>query len=214
MIRSYWIVSGRSFFTSTELDVFRANGPSWGRAGGAFVSSDLVMGENAFLPEKKTPPPTPEKKIPEYDQESLKKLIIDNMQLIMLIRAYRVRGHLKAKLDPLEMNTSAPFVELDPRTYGFTEADMPREFVLNNILGLEKATLAEILQTLNDVYCSSIGFEFMHIIAPDQKLWLQQRMENKEHQVNFTKEDKIDILRDLIRTEGFERFLHIKYVAH
>ena len=93
----------------------------------------------------------------------------------MLIRSYRVRGHLEARLDPLGLVVPPPHPELDPRTYGFTDADLDKPIFIDNVLGRETATLREIVQILRDTYCGSIAVEFMHIQDPDQKSWIQRR---------------------------------------
>ncbi|MDH3792384.1 MAG: 2-oxoglutarate dehydrogenase E1 component, partial [Rhodospirillales bacterium] len=94
---------------------------------------------------------------------------LDSIRALMLIRAYRVRGHLEAKLDPLGLKPVEPHPELDPRTYGFTEADMDRPIFINKVLGLETATLAEIMAAVRETYCGKIGVEYMHIQDPAQK---------------------------------------------
>ncbi len=90
-----------------------------------------------------------------------------------MIRVYRVRGHLEAQLDPLGLTVPEPHPELDPATYGFTEADMDRPIFIDNVLGRETATLREILGLLRQTYCGPIGVEYMHIQDPEQKAWLQ-----------------------------------------
>ena len=95
----------------------------------------------------------------------------------MLIRVYRVRGHLEAQLDPLGLRQPGYYAELDPATYGFTEADMDRPIFIDGILGLETATMREILAILRASYCGQIGVEFMHIQDPAQKAWIQRRIE-------------------------------------
>ena len=129
----------------------------------------------------------------------------------MLIRAYRVRGHLLADLDPLGLAGNKHHPELDPQTYGFTEADLDREFFLDNVLGLEKATLRRILEILRQTYSAKIGVEFMHIQDPDQKAWIQARMEGSHNLLRPSAEEKRELLEQLVQAEGFERFLHVKY---
>ncbi len=99
------------------------------------------------------------------------------MRALMMIRVYRVRGHLEAQLDPLGLTVPKPHPELDPATYGFTEADMDRPIFIDNVLGRETATAREILAVLRQTYCGPIGVEYMHIQDPDQKAWLQRRIE-------------------------------------
>ena len=137
----------------------------------------------------------------------------DSVRALMLIRVYRVRGHLIASYDPLGLEGKKYHPELDPHTWGFTEADMDRPIFINYVLGLETATLREILQVLKETYCGSIGVEFMHIQNPDEKAWIQQRIESIHNQTQFTRTGKRTILERLVQAEGFERFLQMKYVG-
>ena len=132
----------------------------------------------------------------------------------MLIRAYRVRGHLLADLDPLGLAGDKQHPELDPKAYGFTDADLEREFFLDNVLGLEKATLGRIVEILRQTYSAKIGVEFMHIQDPDQKAWIQARMEGSHNLLRPSAEEKREILEQLVEAEGFERFLHVKFPGH
>jgi 2-oxoglutarate dehydrogenase E1 component len=137
----------------------------------------------------------------------------DSLRALMLIRLYRVRGHLLAKLDPLGLEGRKYHPELDPKTWGFDEADMDRPVFINQVLGLETATPRQILEILRDTYCGSIGVEFMHIQDPDEKSWIQQRIESIHNQTQFTVEGKRAILERLFQAEGFEKFLHVKYTG-
>ncbi len=147
------------------------------------------------------------------DAATIRKATQDSIRALMMIRAYRVRGHLIANLDPLGLDGEKHHPELDPATYGFTEADYDREIFVDGVLGLETATLREILAIVKQTYCGKIGVEFMHIQYPDQKSWIQQKVENSRNQPNLSNEEKVQILRDLYASEGFERFLHIKYTG-
>ena len=138
---------------------------------------------------------------------------MDTIRAAMLIRNYRIRGHLKAKLDPLGLEPPGQHPELRPESYGFTEADMDRPIFIDFMLGLETATLREILQILERTYCSTIGFEFMHIYHPEQKAWIQERIEGRDKEISFTPEGKKAILNKLIEAEHFERFCQIKYTT-
>ncbi len=136
----------------------------------------------------------------------------DSVRAIMMIRAYRMRGHLHANLDPLGI--AAPvedFNELSPAAYGFTEADYNRKIFIDNVLGLEYATIPEMLDILKRTYCSTIGVEFMHISNPDEKHWIQERIEGPDKGVEFTANGKKAILAKLIEAEGFEQFIDVKY---
>ena len=148
---------------------------------------------------------------PSLDSPAVKALVRDHLRVIMLIRAYRVRGHLIAKLDPLGLTGNDYHPELDWRTYGFTEADLDREFYLDYVLGLEKATLRKIVEVLQRTYSGTIGIEFLHIQDPEQKAWIQARVENPATFADVTAEEKREILEQLTVTEGFEQFLHVKF---
>jgi 2-oxoglutarate dehydrogenase E1 component len=137
----------------------------------------------------------------------------DSIHAIMMIRAYRMRGHLHADLDPLQLKAPDAAPELDPRTYGFTEADYGRKIFIDNYLGLEYATVPEMLDVLKRTYCSTVGIEFMHISDPEQKQWLQERIEGPDKSISFTPEGKKAILNKLVEAEGFEKFLDVKFTG-
>jgi len=144
--------------------------------------------------------------------EAVRAATLDSLRAIMMIRAYRMRGHLRANLDPLGISTpEGDASELDPATYGFTEADYDRPIFLDFVLGLETGTIREILSIVKRTYCADIGVQYMHISDPAQKAWLQERIEGRDKEINFTKEGKIAILKKLIETEGFEKFLHKRF---
>ena len=109
----------------------------------------------------------------------------DSIHALMLIRAYRMRGHFHAKLDPLGIQAEPDEAELDPRSYGFTEADMDRRIFLDNVLGLEFASMREIVAILRRTYCQTLGVEFMHISNPAQKAWIQERIEGKDKEIQL-----------------------------
>ncbi|RAU23935.1 2-oxoglutarate dehydrogenase E1 component [Paramagnetospirillum kuznetsovii] len=138
---------------------------------------------------------------------------LDSIRALMLIRSYRVRGHLQATLDPLGLSKIEPHPELDYRTYGFTDADLDREIFIDYVLGLETAKLRDIIRIVQETYCGSIGVEFMHIQYPDQKAWIQKRIESIHNRTDFTPRGKQAILERLTEAEGFERFLQLKYTG-
>lgn len=136
----------------------------------------------------------------------------DSIKALMMIRAYRIRGHLAANLDPLGLNDfREPQPELEPASYGFTEADMDRKIFIDNVLGLEYATPREMVDILRRTYCSTLGLEFMHVSNPEEKQWLQERMEGQDKGVSFTNEGKKAILNKIIEAQGFEQFVHKRY---
>ncbi|MEZ5935565.1 MAG: 2-oxoglutarate dehydrogenase E1 component [Alphaproteobacteria bacterium] len=147
----------------------------------------------------------------DLDGERHKRLILDHLRVVMLIRAFRVRGHLLADLDPLGLSRNEPHPELDPANYGFGDGDWDREFFLDNVLGLEKATLRQIVEILRQTYSAKIGVEFMHIQEQDQKAWIQAVMEGSYNLLKPTSDGKKEILKSLTAAEGFERFLNVKF---
>jgi len=137
----------------------------------------------------------------------------DSLRALMMIRTYRVRGHLEAQLDPLGLQIPKPHPELDPATHGFTEADMDRPIFIDHVLGLETATPRQILQVLRQTYCGPIGVEFMHIQDPDQKAWIQRRVEGAPWTGAFGRDAKKTILRQLTEAEGLEAFCQRRFVG-
>ncbi|HZH53934.1 MAG TPA: 2-oxoglutarate dehydrogenase E1 component [Microvirga sp.] len=149
----------------------------------------------------------------EISQEQVLQATRDSVRAIMLIRAYRVRGHLHANLDPLGINPRPNDQELHPSHYGFTEADWDRKIFLDNVLGLEFGTVREIVTILERTYCQTLGVEFMHISDPAEKAWIQERIEGPDKEISFTREGKRAILNKLVEAEGFEKFLDLKYTG-
>lgn len=145
--------------------------------------------------------------------EEVRKATMDSVRALMMIRAFRMRGHLAADLDPLKLAERPAQPELDPASYGFSEADLDRPIFLDKVLGLEQATIRQIIDILKRTYCHTLGVEFMHISDPVQKAWLQQRIEGADKEISFTPEGKKSILRKLIEGEGFENFLNVKYTG-
>jgi 2-oxoglutarate dehydrogenase E1 component len=137
----------------------------------------------------------------------------DSVRALMLIRAYRMRGHFHAKLDPLGIEPPRDREELDPRSYGFTEADLDRKIFLDHVLGLEYASLREIVAICERTYCQTLGVEFMHITNGTQKAWIQERIEGPDKEISFTREGRRAILTKLVEAEGFEKFCDLKFTG-
>jgi len=138
---------------------------------------------------------------------------IDSIKAVELIRAYRLRGHLLAKLDPLGLKKTEYLEELHPEYYGFKKSDYKREIFLNGVTNKKYSNISEILTFLNKTYCGPIGYEYMHISNPEERVWLRRRIEEDENEIKFTKNGKEAILNKLIQAEGFEKFLATKYVG-
>jgi 2-oxoglutarate dehydrogenase E1 component len=185
----------RAFFASLDDNrddvLAEARGPSWAPSNGAALAPAVPLGSVT-------------------EQQAL-DAARDTLAARMLIRNYRTRGHLAAKLDPLELVTRREHPELKPKTYGFTRADYDRPIYIGGAFGLEFATLREILGILKHTYAGHIGVEYMHISDPEQRSWLQERIEGRD--VEFTAKGKTAILKKLIEAETFERFLDVKYTG-
>ncbi len=151
--------------------------------------------------------------VPTPTPDELRAATKDSLRALMMIRTYRVRGHLEAQLDPLGLQMPPPHPELDPATYGFTEADMDRPIFIDHVLGLEVATPRQILKVLRETYCGPIGVEFMHIQDPDQKAWIQRRVEGAPWVSAFDAEQKKTILKQLTEAEGLEAFCQRRFVG-
>jgi 2-oxoglutarate dehydrogenase E1 component len=160
--------------------------------------------------ESETPAAKPAKAAPAGDTRAA---TLDSIRALMLIRAYRVRGHLEAQLDPLGLKHSGHHAELDPHSYRFTDADLDRPIFIDGVLGRETATLREIIAILRASYCGAIGVEFMHIQDPAQKSWIQRRIEGAPWTRAFDKAQKAKILRQLTEADSFENFCQRRYVG-
>jgi len=146
-------------------------------------------------------------------EEQIKRAVLDGLRALMLIRAYRIRGHLAADLDPLGMRQEDDRPELDPSRYGFTASDMDRPIFLDNVLGLQFASMREIQEIVRRTYCGTFALQYMHISDPEQSAWLKERIEGYGKEIIFTREGRKAILNKLVEAEGFEKFLHVKYMG-
>jgi 2-oxoglutarate dehydrogenase E1 component len=203
-----------------ETVVADAHGPSWKRADWPIpTNGELVTalaGDWAEAAERQI-----EQKLAvqaqakgvELSPAETMKAVRDSIRALMLIRSYRVRGHLAADLDPLKLTERRPHPELQPETYGFGPEDMNRLIYIDKVLGLEMASMRQIIEILRRTYCSKIGVEFMHISVPQQKAWIQERIEGTDKDVSFTELGKKAILAKLIEAETFEKFLDKKYTG-
>ncbi|WP_417493829.1 2-oxoglutarate dehydrogenase E1 component [Maricaulis sp.] len=212
--------SWRQFFAAmgdAPADAARAAaGPSWKRAGwprasdGEMVSALGDIGpDEATMVEKVAEHVT--RTAPQADPAAIRKATQSSIRAIMMIRAYRMRGHLAADLDPLGLSDQGAQPELDPLTYGFDESVMDESVFIDGYLGLETATPRQMLEILRRTYCGPVGIEFMHISNPEEKSWLQERFEGPDKEIRFTNDGKRAILGKLIETERFEQFLHKRY---
>jgi 2-oxoglutarate dehydrogenase E1 component len=213
----------QEFFKSlkdTPADVQKnAEGPSWGRDNWPLTPRDELtsaLDGNWAAVEKavgaKLAAKAPAKGA-EPSAADINQATRDSVRALMLIRAYRMRGHFHAKLDPLGIEAQRDREELDPRTYGFAEADFDRKIFLDHVLGLEYGSLREIVAICERTYCQTLGVEFMHISNAAQKAWIQERIEGPDKEISFTREGRRAILNKLIEAEGFEKFCDLKFTG-
>ena len=146
-------------------------------------------------------------------EAQLQRAVIDSIRALMIIRAYRIRGHLAADLDPLNMRDESNHPELDPASYGFSEADLDRPIFLDNVLGLTHASMRQITDILKRTYCGTFALQYMHISNPEEASWLKERIEGYGKEIAFTREGRRAILNKLVEAEGYEKFLHVKYMG-
>ncbi|WP_158815321.1 2-oxoglutarate dehydrogenase E1 component [Methylocapsa sp. S129] len=174
---------------------------------GDWPAAEKIIGEKLRA---KAPSTAGEDALSEAD---LQRATRESVRALMMIRAFRMRGHLHANLDPLGLEAQKDHEELHPSNYGFAEADYGRKIFIDNVLGLEYATIPEMLAILRRTYCGTIGYEFMHISDPAEKAWMQERIEGPDKEITFTREGKRAILNKLVEAEGFEKFFDIKYTG-
>ena len=186
--------------------------PSWTRAATPVQRPDWLSAIDGLWPavEAKVSKAIAEK-TPAASPTDVRAATLDSVRAIMMIRAFRIRGHLQANLDPLGLQPRNESAELDPANYGFAERDYDRPIFLDYVLGLETANLREILAILRRTYCGNVGVQYMHISDPMEKAWIQERIEGKDKEITFTPDGKKAILKKLIEAEGFERFLHKRF---
>ncbi|MEM8979750.1 MAG: 2-oxoglutarate dehydrogenase E1 component [Pseudomonadota bacterium] len=203
-----------------ELDVkAEAAGPSWARSDWPpQPNDDLTQALDGQWAED--PAPKAEKikakaaeKGVQVSDEQVRQAVLDSIRALMIVRAYRIRGHLAADLDPLKMKENTAHPELDPKTYGFTEADMDRPIFIDNVLGLQMASMRQIVEILKRTYCGTFALQYMHISNAEEAGWLKERIEGLGKEVSFTREGRKAILNSMVHAEGFEKFLHVKYMG-
>ena len=183
-----------------ELIINTVNGPSWSpkkkkkftRINGEKINDQFVD---------------------NVDISGIKENAKNSIRVSTLTRAYRIRGHMIANLDPLSLLKREEHSELKPETYGLSKKDENKKIFLDGTLGMETSNIKEIIKSLREIYCGNIGYEFMHMADPKERSWIRERIEGKEKGIKFTENGKRAILNKLIEAEGFEKFLHIKFVG-
>ena len=214
--------SWRQFFEGLgdlKDNIVDNQGPSWAPTNIKYISNGDLDVYEKYLPTNLNGNSI-EEKITEINKTlssdervDVERSTIDSVRAIMMIRAYRIRGHLIADLDPLQLQEKNYHPELNPETYGFKKEDRNRKIFLDKVLGFQYATVNEILEILLKTYCAKIGIEFMHMSDPEEKKWIQERIEGKGKEANFTLEGKKAIFKKLVEAEGFENYCHTKFVG-
>jgi len=198
------------------MAIDREQGPSWARANWPVSSLDAVnvgLDPTEATLEQVGATATKMATAAGADPDAVRRAADDSIRAMMLIRSYRVRGHLAAKLDPLGLAHFAQVPELQPAFHGFTSADMDRKIWLGGTLGFQSATVNEIVPVLDANYCGAVGLEYMHINDLEERRFLQERLEGKAAEIVFTPEGKQAILEKVIHGEQWEKFLARKYVG-
>ncbi len=200
-----------------------AAGPSWARADWPPVPNDELtaaldgqwgdLGPAAQAKAADKIKAKAEEQGVSVTEDQVKRAVLDSLRALMIIRAYRIRGHLVADLDPLGMREETPHPELDPKSYGFTDADMDRPIFIDNVLGLETASMRDILAIVKRTYCGTFALQYMHISDPVEASWLKERIEGLGKEIAFTQNGRKAILNKMVEAEGFEKFLHVKYMG-
>ena len=192
----------RAFFAqlgepSAAQALSTVRGASWGRPVVTGLEEDLARRPRALA----TAP-------------DIRTAVLQSIRARLMIRIYRVRGHLLANLDPLGLMPRPLHPDLDPKTYGFTEADYDRTVMIDGaIRGLESMTVRAIIAHLSETYCNRIGYEYVHIQDPEQRAWIETRIEAPEHRQHYSARSKRTLLLQLTNAETFERLLSVKYTG-
>ena len=150
---------------------------------------------------------------PALDEAALERAAADSIRAMLLIRTYRVRGHLAANLDPLGLARQDIPADLTPEYHGFTAADLDRKVYVGNLSHMQWATVRQMVDVLRATYCGKVGFEYMHIADVEERRFIQDRIERPESFIEFSTEGKKAILSAVVRGEQYEKFLGKKYVG-
>ena len=189
-----------------------ADGPVWKRQDWPVQpSGELTAALTGEWPEEPKIEAKVKGQMSGASEEEVRRATKDSLRALMLIRAYRVRGHRIADLDPLGLRATKRHPELEYTSYGFTEADLDRPIFIDGVMGLETASLRQITEIMERTYCSTFGVQFMHVSNPEEKSWIQQRIEGPDKEISFTPEGRKSILKKVIEGEAFEQLLHKRY---
>jgi 2-oxoglutarate dehydrogenase E1 component len=218
-----WDAFFRGLGDAGEDAAREAEGASWKRADWPPMPADettaaltgewpMASKDEARAAMKKIAAKAEEKGV-SLTEDQMRQAVLDSIRALMLIRAYRIRGHLHANLDPLGLRDVPDHGELNPATYGFGPSDMDRPIFIDNVLGLEVASIRQITDLMQRTYCGTFAIQFMHISNPEEAAWLKERVEGYGKEIQFTQEGRRAILNKLVEAEGFEKFLHVKYMG-
>ena len=204
----------RNWFEGLENGI---SGPSW--ANPAWPPSDTdtltaALDPTQMEPAAKAGKPAPvAAPAPAVSSDEIARAADESIRAMLLIRTYRVRGHLAANLDPLGLAKQELPADLTPEYHGFTGADLDKPIYLGGVLGYQRASIREIVAILQANYCGNVGLEYMHIADVEERRFLQERMEGKDKAIQFSPEGKKAILSKVIEAEQWEKFLGRKYVG-
>ncbi|MEQ1498692.1 MAG: 2-oxoglutarate dehydrogenase E1 component [Novosphingobium sp.] len=187
-------------------------GPSWARGDWRSASDDLTAALDPTQMQAAVKAAAA-KSGAAMDPRAIEEAAADSIRAMMLVRTYRVRGHLGADLDPLGLSHQNLPADLDPAYHGFSGAALDRKVYLGGTLGLEWATVRELVDVLKRNYCGRLGYEYMHIADVEERRFIQDRIEGGDKSIDFTPEGKKAILGAVIRGEQYEKFLGRKYVG-
>ena len=212
--------SWQRYFKGLEATV---SGPSWSNPSWPPADDGDALTE-AMDPTRMVPEPRPERRrvphvpapapvAPTINPQDISRAVSESIRAMMLIRIYRVRGHLLANLDPLGLSQREMTADLTPEYHGFTESDLDRPIYLGGALGFQHATLREVIAVLRRNYCGHVGLEYMHISDIEERRFLQERMEGADKEIHFTDNGKKAILSKVIESEEWEKFCGRKYVG-
>ena len=212
--------SFRRYFEGVERVV--AQGPSWAKPNWPLTSTDALTAgldptQMSIEAKADTKPGRDVSSAAPASSASssaaIEQAARDSIRAMLLIRTYRVRGHLAANLDPLGLAQRPEPADLSPEWHGFKTDELNRPIHLGGVLGLQSASVNEIVSILRANYCGNVGLEYMHINDVEERRFLQERIEGRDKEITFTPEGKTAILSKVIEAEEFEKFLARKYVG-
>ena len=182
------------------VDDFR--GASWARS-----RTTVIGAPNGEEPSRDA------KKGNAVNEADIESATSDSIRARILIRSYRVRGHLMANFDPLGLVGEGYHKELDYKTYGFTEDDFDRLIYVDDLIGQGQMTLGQILDVMQSAYCGTIGVEYMHIQETEEREWIAQHIEGVDYHALISADDKKEIYKSLVEADGFENYLQVKHTG-